>query len=1363
MIRRLPFGLAAALLFAVVSPAARAATVSGRVLDSAGAPVAGAKVAWEPYRTDEQIAVDETTGTIPSSLGETSTDATGRFRVTLDKPGVEVTIRVLPGTLPGALLEGPFDSTEDIALDDVELPAAEKISGRVTEEAGKPVSGARVRARGGASPFDENDVNFYAEATTGADGSYSIPNAPATSRGVSVRSPGYSPASSGGVQRRPVVHVTLKRGATIRGTVVDPAGKPAGEATVVVGILAAITDGSGAYLLPGVPAGSPAIEAFRKDDLAARKDTVRVKKGETVEVPLRLAKAASVTGSVIDDKTRRPLAGVRLSVTTAAFSFRDDVRSRRTRTDGKGRFRIGGLASRRYTVRASKAEYLPVSMPGVVAAVSTPGIVAIALQKAAGIAGRVTDDSGAPVPGARVRLARDSNVRALLRGGPSAYFGAPGVTSGPDGTFRMRGLSAEKNVTLEAAKTGYVTAKRHGLTVKAGEVVKDAALVLKRGLESRGRVVDVAGQPVAGAEIRLSQAERGGSRFMFQMAGMNREKPDASSGPDGSFRVAGLEAGEYALAVSKDGYATKRIPSVTVQAPGPNEWTAVVLAAGVPIVGLVRNSKGEAIVGADVFAFGGEAGGTRSSTTDPEGRFRLEGFSADRPMMMTIVADGYSALQRRVTPSPEELLLVLKTSGTIRGRVEDTATNRPITDFTATYTEARGGFAGGMRMVMAGGETQKTFQSPDGSFELADVPPGKWIIRASSPAYRPADVSGIELAEGETKEGIVISLKKGAVVSGRVLDPRRGTGVPNAAVAWSEGSQEGMGPGMAVLAGLDGGAETAVTTDADGRYRFDGLPAGKITLSASHTDFLEVSRQIELENEASADLTLSLGSSIAGTVVGKDGRTGVPGAQVLLREQGSSNWGDDSTRADASGNFLFEHLKAGRYGVSARSNAGTTSWKDVVLAESQRQDGVLLEMATGATVKGQVSGLPAERAGGVGIFASGSDYQDSSITGDDGAFTLRDVPSGVLRLQASTAFPSMRSTSRNLDVPEGASEVPVEIVFEGTSRLSGRVTRGEKPISNAFVSATPDPPTASWGRASDQTDEDGRYSIEGLSDGNYLVQLSGQGVSHRKSFAVSGDTSGDIDVPMITISGIVTESGSSDPLEGASVQAESGKETGPYAIKRAVTDSRGFYSIENVDPGNYQLTARKEGYQLKTQPVSVSGSPVELNLSLARGAGLAIRAVDGLTGLPLRWLVALAYASSGAVAFSGGISLDAEGRGEIPSLTPGQYSVSLGSEGYARRSFTVQVPSETLGVTLTPGGRVEIRTNVAVTARMVDATGALYLGMSRRDGVFGLGPPASVLDHIAPGSYRLIVTSPSGESSYPFAVAEGQTTTVQIR
>ncbi|HVE66065.1 MAG TPA: carboxypeptidase regulatory-like domain-containing protein, partial [Thermoanaerobaculia bacterium] len=879
-------------------------------------------------------------------------------------------------------------------------------------------------------------------------------------------------------------------------------------------------------------------------------------------------------------------------------------------------------------------------------------------------------------------------------------------------------------------------------------------------------VVDSAGQPLAGAEVRVSPSERGSSGFIVRMGGMNREKPDATSGADGSFRVAGLEAGEYGLAVTREGYAPKRVPSATVLDPGPNQWPAIVLAAGVPIAGVVRNTKGEAIVGAEIFAFGEEAGGTRNATTDPEGRFRLEGLSADRQLRMTVVADGYAPLQRSFKASTEELVLILKTSGTIRGRVEDAGTKRPVTEFSASYTEGQAGFAGGVRFVMGGAQRDKAFQSSDGSFELADVPPGKWSVRATSPGYRPTEVSGIEVAEGETKEGVVVSLKKGAVVSGRVLDPRRGTGVPNASVDWLEGSDAlGQGRMAAMNARFGDGGGSAVTTDADGRFRFEGLPAGKLTFSAEHPDFVETSKQIELDDEATVDLTLGLGGSIAGTVVGKDGRTAVPGAQVFLREQGSSfSMGDDSQRADGGGSYLFENLKAGRYRVSARSNAGTTSWKDVVLAESQRQDGVVLEMASGATVQGTVTGLPGGRAGGVRVFASGKDYQDSAVTGDDGRFSLRDVPAGVVRLQASTAFPSMRSTSKNLDVPEGAGEVPVEIAFEGTSRLAGRITQGDKPIPTAYVSATPDPPSATASRASDQTDEDGRYAIEGLSDGNYQVQVEGQGTNYRRAFTVSGDTNGDIELPALTLSGFVTDAGSNEPLEGATIQAETGRERTGVPARYAATDSRGFYSLEGLDSGDYRITARKDGYQLKTLPVSVSSAPAELNVALTRGAGLTIRAVDGMTGLPLRSLTALAYTGSGSLAFTGSVPLDAEGKGEVSSLSPGGYALYVFSQGFASRSYPVTVPSPMLSITMTPGGRVEVRTDAPFSGRIVDAAGAPYLvSPGRMDARVSGAPPAVVWGGLAPGSYRLIVSGSSGESVYPFTVSEGGTATVQIR
>src|SRR5439155_3399011 len=377
-------GQESALLHIIrLATAAGAAKMSGRVLDSGGSPVRGAKVVWEAYRTDEETLVDETKGSTPAPLGETATDSEGRFRVVLDKPGVGTAIRVLPGALAGALLPGPYDSSEDVEVEDVELPAAEKVSGLVTDEAGKPVSGAKVRVRSG-SLFEEEDVVRYAEGTTAADGAFSIGNAPGRSGSLSVRAPGYAPFSQFSMQRTGVEKVTLKSGGTVSGTVLDPAGKPAEGAIVLAGSLAAKTDASGTYRLVGVPGGTRTVEALGKGDLIAENDSVRVKKGETAEVSLRIARSASVTGSVIDEKTHRPLAGVRVSASAGGFSFRGGERvSRKSRTDAKGKFRIAGLATRGYSIQASKADYLPATMPGIVAAVSAPGTVAIALTKAA--------------------------------------------------------------------------------------------------------------------------------------------------------------------------------------------------------------------------------------------------------------------------------------------------------------------------------------------------------------------------------------------------------------------------------------------------------------------------------------------------------------------------------------------------------------------------------------------------------------------------------------------------------------------------------------------------------------------------------------------------------------------------------------------------------------------------------------------------------------------------------------------------------------------------------------------------------------------------------------------------------------------
>lgn len=1365
MTRRAVVGLAGALFLGAL--VLEGGTVTGRLVDDAGKPVSGARVVWEPYRTEERRLVDLTKDATPAPAGETATDAEGRFRISLDKPGAGSSLRI---SVSGLLLflEGPYESTETTDLEEIRVPAGEKFSGRVTDEAGKPVSGAKVRMSG--IGLLDDDERFSAETVTGPDGAFAFPATPESARNVTVRAAGFATSQRARLdRRRSPEKFTLKRGGSIRGTVLDAAGQPAAGAIVIAGDVAGETDASGAYRLEGLAATTRVVEAFWKEDFAARKDAVRVRKGEEVELPLRLTRAATIAGTVVDEKTRRPIAGVSLRAASGPqimrFGQEPTGVSRRGRSDARGRFRILGLLSQRYAVEARRDGFLPASISGVVPSAQGRSAVALALTPAASVSGRVTTGDGQPVAGARVRLL-DRGPLAMLSGRrpASGLFGGEGARTRQDGTYKLRQLAPARSVSLEAAREGFASAKRHGVSLKAGEASRDVNLVLEKGLQARGRVVNAQGEPVAGAEIRISPAEtRGmmGVRFVTRM--MRADRPAAVAGRDGGFTVAGLEEGDVSATVSGEGYAEKSFAGLSVQAGEPTEWPPFVLAAGAGISGLVRDTQGAPVVGADVGVFG-ESGGLRQATSELDGSFRLDGLPADKPVMLTAMAPGYGMTQRSVTPPAEALVVTLKTAGVLRGRVEDADTKRPVTDFSVGYSAPR---MGGMTFRM-GGNTERSFQSADGSFELPDVNPGKWTVRATAAGYRGAEVGGVEVGEGEAREGIVLSLKKGGTLSGRVLDPRRGTGVANADVSWQESAPDGPNRAAAAMIARLSGSNSATATDADGRFRFEGLPEGKVTITASHPDFLDGSKDVASDTEQ-VDITLSIGGSIAGMVVGRDGRAPAAGAEVFLDPLGESSGGwmggaGEPSRADAAGNFLFGHLRPGRYRVRAEAPAGKAPPKEVVLTENQRLDGVMLALTGGTAVRGTVTGLPAGSLGGIRISASARDYSDMTTTDEAGRFLLRDVPAGSLRIAATTAMMSGRTALKNFEVPEGAAEFPADIAFEGSSRLAGRITRGERPLAGIFVNASPDPPSPTGARASAQTDEDGRYALEGLSDGRYQVFLGGQGVSYRKVMEVAGDTPGDISLPAATLSGFVTEASRGEPLEGALVRAEIGRDATPFASRQAVSDSRGFYSLEDLDSGTYKITARKDGYQPKEQSVTVASAASELNLALARGGGLEIRVTDGQTGLPLRGVTVSASAGGGVV-FSGSVSLDSEGKGEITSLSPGAYALQVFSQGYAPRVLQgVVVPSAPVSVALTPGGRVEVRSAAPVNGRIVDASGAAYLvNPWRTDGRINAAPPLTVWENFAPGSYQLLASTPSGEKSYPFTVTEGRTTTVEVR
>ena len=130
------------------------------------------------------------------------------------------------------------------------------------------------------------------------------------------------------------------------------------------------------------------------------------------------------------------------------------------------------------------------------------------------------------------------------------------------------------------------------------------------------------------------------------------------------------------------------------------------------------------------------------------------------------------------------------------------------------------------------------------------------------------------------------------------------------------------------------------------------------------------------------------------------------------------------------------------------------------------------------------------------------------------------------------------------------------------------------------------------------------------------------------------------------------------------------------------------------------------------------------------------------------------------------MSLDSDGRGEVPALKPGSYELRAESSGYAPVRVPVAVPSRTIPLTLTPGGSLEIQVGPQTLAapepfgRLLGGDGQPYLpNVFSLDGRIGLGSAARRLENVAPGRY--VLEGPGGLRR-DVTVTEGGRSTVAL-
>jgi hypothetical protein len=462
--------------------------------------------------------------------------------------------------------------------------------------------------------------------------------------------------------------------------------------------------------------------------------------------------------------------------------------------------------------------------------------------------GVVLGPDGRPVAGAK--------VVTLARQGDGPYAPVE-VVSQVDGTFTF---TIEKPATempqrlFSARKEGFALA---WVTVKSGE-----AATLKLGADPvtrRGRVETPDGEPLAGAQVIVDS--------LFRMEPDTEREEHHWLGPDsplttttdaqGRFAFDGLPGGlGVRLIAVADGW-TRASARVTDPADEPR----LVLRPGATISGRVLHGDkplGGLTVRSRPQGFQSGAG-NETAVTDAEGRYTITHLPPGEYLLFVRPPAGLVALpgpRVRVASGEHKTGydFQLTVGGLIRGRVTEQGTGQPS---VGTYVQAMGEATG--RDPIPGGSGQTT---ADGTFEIR-VPAGKYRVRPSRPGPglyvegQPPPPT-VEVAEGQTVEGIELVVQPSTRIRGVVLNPD-GQPAPQAAIR--------------VMAAYMGGPP--ITVKADGSFEWvvpppwsgnPNMPRDTILVATDVARGLAAAVTLR-PGETEAALHLEPGGTIIATVV----------------------------------------------------------------------------------------------------------------------------------------------------------------------------------------------------------------------------------------------------------------------------------------------------------------------------------------------------------------------------------------------------------------------------------------------------------------------------------------------------------------
>lgn len=785
-----------------------------------------------------------------------------------------------------------------------------RITGTITEVGGGPLVGATVCAKGSSRKINGALIREPFCTRSVANGRYAIENLLPIRYTVTASAARHIPASFrpeekpddpievGPGQSVEGIDIALESGGVeVQGEVRDLSGGEIEGATVSVSSRSNIFDAGPAAVATSDAAGrfsvwvAPGtVQASGQADGYAYGSTEGRAPGTFLTI--RLTPESVLVGRVVDAQTGAPVEGVRVSPRGSNWFGEEAVT-----TGPDGAFRVDRLSPGRYkpTARGERGY----------------GQASESVELGLG-------QQSDPV---LIKLYPAAIVEARVQIGESDRHCADGSASLEDpkqDTYHWSEIDDEGHVRFEGVLAGsYTVSVRcedhparpdYEPVVVQTEDVSGLVWPVDEGFAIRGIVVDAAGAPLAGISLRAQQkSNRPGAR---QAQGWT------TSEPDGTFKLGGLLAGDYAIRASGSGKAPDLDKPVEVTLTDRDlDDVKVTMLAGGTVRGTVVDEDGAPVKGATVSI---EGAGWNSGPVSDDGGFEFEGVKPGRHRVVARTGSWTSTMRAPnatdddLAGEPVEVeanqvtevsLVVARRTGAISGMVVDEG-GGPITDAFVSATResdsAAAAAGSAMRSSRWNWRNEPELTDTDGRFEIEDLEEGLYTVRA----YRRG---GGEAMEEHVQVGasVTLGIDPTGSVAGKIMVPSGDT--PSRFHVSLRDPKTGMTRGESFF-------------QTDGTWSFDGVPAGTYHAVAMGDQGTGETKGIELrEGQAVDGITISLEGR--GRVHGKvvDAETGepLPDMLVIAAVRGGGfrlstsmmEGGDHITKAD--GTYTLDDVAAG--------------------------------------------------------------------------------------------------------------------------------------------------------------------------------------------------------------------------------------------------------------------------------------------------------------------------------------------------------------------------------------------------------------------------------------------------------------------